>query len=129
MRSRKGLPVWLSTVRYCLSSRTVPVPVASLCSWTGRAGKFHDAPLLRVERNTYSALDWSTLFDTPRPRLNSWQEKYTFPLVSQSTDVSPPACQYWRGGGGGGVAGPREAPPPGEAAGLVGAFPGGAPSL
>ena len=51
-RSWKRLPRWLSTVRYCLSSSAPVAPVGSLNSATGRAGKFHDAPLVPVERRT-----------------------------------------------------------------------------
>src|SRR5207245_507529 len=80
----------------CLSSRKSPAPAVSLCSTTGWPGKFQDAPLLPVDRNTYIALDWSGLGDTPAPRLNTWQDRYALPLVSQATEVSPLACQYSR---------------------------------
>jgi hypothetical protein len=52
--------------------------------------------LFPVERKTKNALDRSWFGETPAPRLNTWQLKYAFPLVSQATDVSPPACQYSR---------------------------------
>src|SRR2546423_8377876 len=97
MRSWNGLPRWLSTVISCLSSRKSPAPATSLCSATGRPGKFHDAPLLPVERYTYKELDWSGFGDVPEPRLNCWQDRYALPLVSQATEVSPLACQYSRG--------------------------------
>src|SRR6266536_4414068 len=96
-RSRNALPVWLSTVMSCLSSSAAPVPVTSLISATGCPGKFHDAPLVPVDRNTNSALDWSTFGDVAAPRLNAWQDRYVLPLVSQATEVSPLACQYSRG--------------------------------
>ena len=28
--------------------------------------------------------------------MNIWHDRYALPFVSQATDVSPPACQYWR---------------------------------
>src|SRR3954467_10806322 len=82
---------------YCLSRSGAPVPVGSLASATGRAGKFHDRPPVPVERKTTRALDWSGFCVTEVPRLNSRQDRYALPFVSQAIDVSPPACQYWRG--------------------------------
>ena len=95
-RSRNALAVWLSTVMNGLSSRKSPAPAASLCSATGWPGKLNDAPFVPVDRNTYIALDWSGLGETPAPRLNTWQVRYALPRVSQATEVSPPACQYSR---------------------------------
>src|SRR3954466_9246691 len=96
MRSWNGLPCRLSTVMYCLSSSTSPAPATSLCSATGRAGKFHDAPPDPVGQKPENGLDWSGLFETAVPRMNIWHDRYALPLVSQATDVSPPACQYCR---------------------------------
>src|SRR5664279_2673810 len=96
MRSVYGLPGWLSTVISCLSSRKFPAPAVSSRVATGRPGKLNDAPLLPVERNTNSPLDWSGFGDAPAPRLNAWHDKYALPLVSHATDVSPPPCQYSR---------------------------------
>src|SRR5215510_1759286 len=89
--------MWLSTVMNGLSSNVSPAPAVSLCSATGWPGKFQDAPLVPVDRNTYIALDWSGLGDVPAPRLNAWQVRYALPRVSQATEVSPLACQYSRG--------------------------------
>jgi hypothetical protein len=50
MRSRKGLPRWLSTASSSLSSSTPLVPVTSGFSTTARPGKFQEAPALPVER-------------------------------------------------------------------------------
>jgi len=65
-------------------------------------GKFHEPPSFCVERMIRNALDWSGFGETPEPRLNTWQLMYALPLVSQATEVSPPACQYSRGCGPGG---------------------------
>src|SRR4051812_33456503 len=81
---------------YCLSRNGAPLPLGSLASATGRAGKFHDRPPVRVERKTTRALDWSGFRVTSVPRLNSWQDRYALPFVSHAIDVSPPPCQYWR---------------------------------
>src|SRR3954452_18911058 len=96
MRSWNGLPAWASIVMYCLSSIDVPVPAVSSCSATGRAGKFHEAPRVPVERRTYSPLDVSGLELVGCPRMNARHDRYALAFVSQASDVSPPACQYWR---------------------------------
>src|ERR1041385_9559405 len=83
---------------YCLSSSTAPDPATSLANVTKRPGKFHDAPPLPVERNTTKPLDASGLLLGGAPRMNTWHERYALPRVSHATDVSPEACQYWRGG-------------------------------
>ena len=73
----------------------MPEPVTSPLARTYRPGKFQDAPWLD-ERKIKKALERSGEFVGPRPRLNTWHERYAFPFVSQATDVSPPACQYSR---------------------------------
>ena len=60
------------------------------------AGKFHDAPLFPVDRKRTKPLERSGLVVTGWPRRKTWQERYALPRVSQATEVSPPACQYWR---------------------------------
>ena len=42
-------------------------------------------------------LDRSGFVDVPGPRLKVWQDRYALPFESQATDVSPAACQYYRG--------------------------------
>src|ERR1700694_784044 len=98
-RSWKGLPTWLSTVMYCLSRNgfaAASALVTPALARTYRPGKFQDPPALWVERKTRNALETSGLGVVGLPRWKTWQEKYALPLVSQATEVSPPACQYWR---------------------------------
>src|SRR5205809_6158417 len=86
----------LSTAMNCLSSNGRKVVCGPVWK-TGRPGKLNDAPLFWVDRKTKKPLARSGSPAVPGPRLNSWQDRYALPFVSQPTEVSPPACQYSRG--------------------------------
>src|SRR2546421_11484709 len=91
----QALPL-LSTVMNCLSSsgrKLLWNPVSK----TGRPGKLNEAPKFCVDRKTKNPLARSGSVVVTGPRLNTWQERYALPLLSQATDVSPLACQYSRG--------------------------------